>query len=352
MIGYNAEHLKLNKICEFTPEGGIKWTVETKIQVAGSHDATIRLGRCSPTSAMIEASEKFNLECMPVCLYFSGNPTKFLQGHSVFGPGVADLGPVMQAAVRGLPVGIRPDDADSEKWAAVHRSRVDITTSVDMGSDKMVHEWIHTAATSTRSGHGESTKGRAMLAKSTVYWGQKSKRWTLKAYCKACELMVNGPGDLKLRDELKEYCKGHLRLELTLRRLELKDRGTLDESLIWDFFKRIEVGIMKVDVEKNERKTELPYSVRFSLSRWMMGEEVSNGMRDRTYYWHRRKILDELGVDISLKYEKNQAEAVVFDLDYLKAHEIKGVPKELQRLLFKTKKGPKWTANGLAVNER
>jgi Phage X family. len=86
----------------------------------------------------------------------------------------------------------------------------------------------------------------------------------------------------------------------------------------------------------------LPYPVQFTLSRWIGGEDVRHSMPRRTFYWHRRKILDELGLDISLRYEKEQAEAVVFDLDYLKEHEIKLLPSQLQGLLFKPEPSPRW----------
>jgi hypothetical protein len=341
IVGYSGELLKLNRVCELTPVGEILWTTERKLQVRGSYDASVQLGRSVPTADMLVASRKYDLECVPSCLVLSGNPSKFLQGHNVFGPSVASLSPVVQAVIRGLPGEIRPADADSELWPALHRSRVDITTSVDIGSHKIVHEWLRTAGTSTRSRHG-----RAFVSGDTVYWGQHSRRWTLKAYCKFCELRDHGPGDLKLRDMLMEYCEGQLRLELTLRGMELKERGTLDESLVWEFFKRIEVGVMKKKITIGEYKgdTKLPDSMQFTLSRWIAGEDVRHSLPERKFYRHRRRILDELGVDISLNYEKKQAEAVVFDLDYLRAHEIKLLPAQMQGLLFKPGKSPVWPA--------
>jgi II/X family phage/plasmid replication protein len=337
IVGYSGELLKLNKVVELTPAGEIIWTTERKLQVRGSYDASVQLGRSVPTEDMLVASRKYELECMPVCLIVSGNPSKFLQGHNVFGPSVASLSPVVQAVIRGLPGEIRPGDADSELWPALHRSRVDITTSIDMGSHKLVHEWLRTAGDSSRSRHG-----RALVSGDTVYWGQHSRRWTLKAYCKFCELREHGPADLKLRDMLMEYCEGQLRLELTLRRMELKDRGTLDESLVWEFFDRIEVGVMKASKDGFESKVDLSRSVQLTLSCWIGGEDVRHSMPRRTFYDHRRKILDVLGLDISLKYRKKQAEAMVFDLEYLRAHEIKLLPAQMQGLLFKPGKSPEW----------
>jgi len=340
IVGYSGELLKLNKVCELTPVGEILWTSERKLQVRGSYDASVQLGRSVATDEMIIASRKYDLECMPVCLVLSGNPSKFLQGHNVFGPPVASLAPVVQAVIRGLPGEIRPGDADSELWPALHRSRVDITTSVDLKSHNLVHEWLRTAGSSSRSRHG-----RALISGDTVYWGKSSRRWTMKAYCKFCELREHGPGDLALRNMLMEYCQGQLRIELTLRGPELKKRGTLDESLIWEFFKRIGVSVMKTSLSGSQIKTELPMIVQFTLSRWMGGEDVRHSLPKSTFFRHRRRILDELGLDISSKYEKKSAEAVVFDLEYLKSHEIKLLPSQLQGLLFKSGPAPTFPAH-------
>lgn len=341
MVGYTGEALRLNRVYELTPDGEIRWSVERKIEARGSYDASIQLGRSVPTDEMLRAAKAYDLECSPICLYLSGNPSKFLQGHNVFGPSVSALAPVMQATVRGLPGDLRPADADSEKWPAVHRARVDVTTSIDLGDHHLVHEWLRTAATSTRSRHG-----RALVSGDTVYWGQHSRRWTMKAYCKFCELGVHHPGDMKLTEDLKEYCEGQLRLELTLRTPELKPRGTLQESIIWEFMDRIEVGVMKADSKTTEVKKDLlSRTVQYTLSRWMNGEDVRHSLPRRTFYDHRRAILDKLGLDISLSYEKKTAERTVFDLEYLKAHEIKTIPDNFQGKLFKPEKSPVWPAH-------
>jgi hypothetical protein len=129
--------------------------------------------------------------------------------------------------------------------------------------------------------------------------------------------------------------------------MELKDRGTLDESLVWEFFNRIEVGVMKKKMTMGDYRgnTKLSMAVQFTLSKWIGGEDVRHSLPRRTFYYHRRRILDELGVDISLNYQKKQAEAVVFDLEYLRAHEIKLLPSQMQGLLFKPGDCPKWPAH-------
>jgi hypothetical protein len=347
LVGYDGSALRLNKVLELTPDGDIKWSSERKLKAVGSYDSSVYLGRSVPSNDMLSATSKYDLECMPVCLYLSGNPSKFLQGHNVFGPSVSALGPVIQATVRGLPGELRPADSDSPLLPAVSRTRVDITTSVDLGNHRLVHEWLHTAATNTRSRHGraeiDDRHGRNLVSGDTVYWGKHSRRWTMKAYCKACELRQHGPGDLVFRSALEDYCQGQLRLELTLRSLELKPRGTLDESIIWEFMDKIEVGVMKAN--ENVSHPDLPEIVQFTLSRWIAGEDLRHSLPIRKFQRHRRAILDKLGLDISLSYEKKTAERQVFDLDYLKAHEIKIVPDLFQGKLFKPERSPVFSAH-------
>lgn len=92
-------------------------------------------------------------------------------------------------------------------------------------------------------------------------------------------------------------------------------------------------------------KTELSRGVELTLIKWVGGEDVRMSLPKSTFYWHRRKILDVLGLDISLKYEKKQIEAMTFDLEYLRSHEVKLIPAQLQGLLFKPGDSSSWLAH-------
>ena len=50
-----------------------------------------------------------------------------------------------------------------------------------------------------------------------------------------------------------------------------------------------------------------------------------------------RAFPDELGVDISLPYDRNQARRETFDLEYLKKHEIKNVPADFPGQIYRPK---------------
>lgn len=342
LVGYDASALRLPHLVSLTIDGSVEWDIERWQEAEGSWSSKLQVSRALATPSMRRAAERLGLACSPEALRISGNPTKFLQGHNVFGPSVSDLATVVRETVRRLPGVLRPADCDRAEWPAVGRSRVDTQTHVDLGSDRAVHEWLMAAERFTRSRHG-----RAMLAGTTVYWGQHSRRWTIKAYCKFCELATHPPAEHL--DELRAYSEGHLRLELTLRTLELKPRGTLTDDVLWEYFDRVvnampKTGDGKLEVEMMT-KSGLPLAVQSQVLLWLSGREVRRMMPRRTFYKYRRQVLDALGVDLSLPcYEQQpQVERVGFTVDYLKAREVHQVPVALQPLLFKVGgSSPRW----------
>jgi hypothetical protein len=281
------------------------------------------------------AEESMSLRCAPMVLKMSGNPVKFLQGHNVFGPKANRFGDVLQAFVKALPEELRPKDADIGGLPACYSSRFDINVMVDLNSHAIVHDWLRHAGSSTRSRHG-----RPLVSGDTVYWGQHSRRWSMKAYCKFCELEAHRPEDPELYDKAREFVEPQLRLELCLRRPEIKaaverdESWGIDEQLVWDFMDRISVGVMKASPE--EKRPTLKSGPENVLTLWLAGVDVRHRVERRTFYRYRRLILDEVGVDISLEPEPGKViERAKFDLDYLKAHEVKDVPKHLQKWMFK-----------------
>lgn len=276
-----------------------------------------------------------------MALRLSGNPVKFLQGHNVFGPSVAELGPVIQETVRRFPEVMRPVNADADGWPALHRSRVDIAVMVDLGSsDRVVHEWLHVAGGRTRSRHG-----RAMVSGETVYWGMGSRRWSLKAYCKFCELAAHRPPEFY--DELRAYTEGKLRLELQLRRPELKDRGTLEDDLLWEYYEKVVIGVSNEKMAELGERVEqfgLPRRIQDVLDLWLLGKFTGHGVPSSTFYRWRKVILEVVGVDISLPRNDQLPDLarLGFDVEFLRSRQVRAVPEGLQGLLFRGEKGPRW----------
>ena len=329
-VGYDASALETGWFYEVDLGGEMLRRSRRWRTAVGSFESGVQVTRGAATDTMLADAQAHGFLCSQEVLRVSGNPSKYLQGHNVAGPSVRLLGPVLQGLVRAFGEGVRPPDADALMLPAVHRSRVDVTTAVDMGSHEAVHDWIAFAAARTRSKHG-----RALDSSGTVYWGKHSTRWTLKAYCKWCELGVHPPADVLLLPDLLEYVRTHLRLELTLRRPELKERGTLDESVIWEFFKRLELRAMKSRLYAPEHLRPV---LRLVLESWYGGSEFkSMPFPRRTRFRYRKEILDGTGVDISLPYvdqHGSKARATLLGMDELRAREVKDVPARIQRSLF------------------
>lgn len=347
-VGYDASALQLGRFFEVDAGGDIVRNRDRWETARGSFESGVQVTRGTPPEStrevprgrpnfgtialpytpMLEAAKEFGFLCSPEVLRISGNPSKFLQGHNAAGPSVSQLGPVLQALVRSFGPGLRPGDADDPRLPAVHRSRVDIAIAVDLDAHQAVHDWLRLAATTTRSRHG-----RALDSKGTVYWGQTSKRWTIKAYCKHCELQKHRPRSRELLNDLLEWTRTHLRIELTLRRPELKDRGSLTEATVWEFFERLEVHTMK---QRTMAEVELRPAVKAALQVWYDGHELSCFYPRNTYYRHRRAILKETGIDVSLPRVEQPGEVmpVLLGLDELRDREVHDVPERIQRSLF------------------
>ncbi|GAI58142.1 unnamed protein product, partial [marine sediment metagenome] len=146
-----------------------------------------------------------------------------------------------------------------------------------------------------------------MTGPGTVYW-QAKQHWKIRAYCKYCELDIHPPSDELMFKRLKEYSEGLLRIEVELHRPELKDRGTLDENesgtpddlIIWRYFNKIEVGVMKRDADKGKLTLRPPVKAIYEL--WLAGYDVtpvSGYCKRATFYRYRKQIKEATGQDIS-----------------------------------------------------
>jgi hypothetical protein len=337
-VGYDASQLTLGQILYLEKGGEVVRSREMWETAQGSYDHGVQVTRAPPTDQMLGHGRELGFLCADhFVLRVSGNPTKLLQGHNAAGPSVSMLGPVLQAMVRAFGEGLRPSNADDETLPAVQRSRVDVATAIELDSHERVHEWLRLAATTTRSRHG-----RAMTRGITVYWGDQAKRghrrWVMKAYCKHCELQKNVPDVARtapaLYQELLEWTRSHLRLEVELYRPELKERGTLEDSIVWEYARRLEMPTMKAGRRMDD--VELRPAVRAVLQLWLDGHEVSVMFPKATFYKYRREILDEAGVDISMDAAA-QVDAepnALLGLEELHAREVIEIPDRIQRSLF------------------
>lgn len=331
-VGYDASQLAFGKFFEIDAGGSIVRQRDRWETARGSFESGIQVTRGVAPEGMslTDDGRPHGFLCSRDCLRLSGNPSKFLQGHNVAGPSVSLLGPVLQATVRSFADGLRPLDADQETLPAVRRTRVDCNVHCDLGSHQAVHDWLKLAATTTRSRHG-----RAIDSKGTVYWGQGSTRWTFKAYCKHCELLQRPFSDPRLQAEFLNWTRTHLRLEVTLRRPELKDRGTLSEAVVWEFFSRLEVNAMKQGTSISD--LNLRPATKAALQLWYDSTvELSSFYPRTTFYRYRKEIIKNAGIDVSLPRVEQSADAmpVLLGMDELRDREVKDIPPRIQGSLF------------------
>ena len=324
-MGCDASHLLTDRVYKVEPSGHVAWESGCWLTVKGSYESGIQLRQNDRSGSFVEGTETAMIGLGYPLLQISGNPVKFLQGHNAFGPSVSLWKPVLDFTLRQLPETVRPIDADTCLSWSMWPSRIDIAVPVDMGSYENVKEWLRCVSTGSRSRHG-----RAMLSGDTVYWGQHSRRWTLKGYCKFDEMGIHPMGDLTLNDQFRDSVRSVLRLELTLRGMELKDLAkkniVLNESLLWDYMRKISIGRLNMSRVKDLDCLSLPHQAIFL--RWLRGDEVRGALKLSTFYRYRRAILDRMGVDISIACpdQESMLERMQFDIEYLQEHEVKTIP--------------------------
>lgn len=199
------EPLNGGYVMKIDADGAVLWTTESRILVPGSFASNVMV-------RSVGGDGKGNT----TFLEFSGNPSKFLQGHNVWGSD--DLVALMYATYRRLiaTLDLVPtlQDLQAVKTGQYTVSMVDINYMFELPTRSDVRSWIRAAEYSSKSRHG-----RASSRGGTLYWVKNSKRWAVKAYSKADELET--VKKRQLPEELSQYpildwANNKLRIELRL----------------------------------------------------------------------------------------------------------------------------------------
>ena len=256
-------------------------------------------------------------------LSFSGNPTKYLQGHNCFGIDclrtlargmVADVMPRLGFdAVTVARVLQRIDALDFEV------SRVDITRMFALGTDEDVQDYLYMLPLTVKA-----RGNRCGNSHDTFYVGQTSTLWTLKFYNKWRELQSRSkhhslPDDLKLSG-IDDFVKGQLRVELTLRKKQL-DRYQLTNAA------KLQEKISELFIE---------HAGKIDMTNQSINEKKLLDLSRATYYRHRAELL-KYGIDIAKTPIHNEARKAVVEplIKHLIPREIIEIPAQLQPYLLK-----------------
>lgn len=279
-------------IVSMDADGVIQWEAVRRLEVEGSFSNRVQL----------RGREDEALE-------FSGNPAKFLQGHNLFG--TASVVPLMAGMLDQLAdrLGLTPSAENLADWRAggYPLSRVDIAGMLRLDSDKSVRKVLDLI------GQFAKTKYQGASVKSgTVYIGQNSRRTTLKLYSKGEEITSGKKGhglSTQLASEshqkLLNYGCGMLRVELTLRGMELRDRGlhrashwtpAVAMSLLRERMNQLELNDTMMLAE--DVVEALPPKLVPIYDAWKAGRDIQKLYSRPTFYRYRAALLP-FGIDIA-----------------------------------------------------
>jgi len=293
---HTSEQLPCGSVVSVDSDGTIEWKTNKRIVVKGSYDSSFTL-RSDPTSEVLPGT--FSR------LEFSGNPVKFIQGHNIWGS--SDLTGLAYEAISKALTSLNLKLTSTENEVLFNGqfsiSRVDINQMYSMGSPESVDQWLHSAEFGART-----RQGKGHFSGNTLYYQQKSTRWTLKFYAKGKELKASGhqlPKEFFKAKSFHEYADDKLRAELTLRTKELKKLG-MDIGSAWgdneyrdiflDYMGRLDMSEQKV---LDDLVLELPSELRSTYLSWKTGYDVKALLSKPTFYRHRKKLIAH-GVDISI----------------------------------------------------
>ena len=189
-------------VAKVEPCGRIEWVSQSWLPVQGSHDSNIVIKPMTDNTIQV-----------------SGNPTKWLQGHNLFGTN--DLKWLMYRFYCDLHEKLCDDGLNPtmQQYEQVEQgnytvSRVDINETWQLANQAEVLAWIRSAGDKVCM----ARRGRGVFKGDTLYWGKDSKYTKLKCYSKGDEInskKSNFPKELRT-PSMVEYADKALRLEVTI----------------------------------------------------------------------------------------------------------------------------------------
>ena len=294
---HDPSKLSNGLVASIDREGNTEWLIHKKVTVEGSYSSKVQIQSLTDTQ-----------------IYISGNPTKFLQGHNLFGSNdlVRLMGKFFDLLISNKDLGLCPDPF---QYAAIkdgeyELSRVDVNETWHLSNQRDVLAWIRSVGETAFLKH----RGAGQFSGDTAYFGKNSRRWALKCYSKGQEITANGhklPPELML-PEMIEYAQKALRIEGVTRQLELKRRDLhiasnwdIDtaEELLLEYISKLEMG--DVYMLKDDVLDTLPPRLRLTYQSWLNGDDLKQILPNGTFY-RSKKALQEYGIDISTKPPKEK----------------------------------------------
>ena len=305
--------------------GDVEWISHKRLQVKGSFDSAVSVRSATWVGDWCEDGNGASH------IEISGNLAKFFQGHNLWG--TDDLHGLVWEFLRWLTNRdlhcesrmVTPTESDIAAWRAgdYSLSRVDVTNSFHLPTRADVLTWLRAAESTAHLSH----RGRGQLVKgSTLYFGQHSRRWSLKLYAKGQEIEAVGHGQesiLRLPSALA-WADRSLRAELVLRGMELRRRG-LATGLAWRVLHdeavdcSVSAAMLQPILGAMTMTTtgELPADVfdsltpsqRLAFLAWQAGHDLRSTLSNGSFYRLRGKLLPH-GVDIATLQPKEATNVI------------------------------------------
>lgn len=288
-------------VMSFDAQGNNEWTVNKTLSVEGSYSSKIQIK--SHTDNQI---------------YISGNPTKFLQGHNLFGSNdlISIMGKFFDELLKHENLGLCPDPFQYANIKDGHYelTRVDVNETWHLKNKNEVLAWIRAVGETAYLKH----RGSGQFSGDTAYFGKNSRRWGLKCYSKGHEIKAKGhklPKELAT-PQMLEYADKALRIEGVTRQLELKRRDLhiasnwdIDtaEVLLLEYISKLEMS--DVYMLKDDVLDSLPHRLRLTYQSWLNGDDLKQILPHNTFYRY-KKALREYGIDISAKSPKEKSNVI------------------------------------------
>jgi II/X family phage/plasmid replication protein len=287
----NAGIVNGGRVITIDALGEVEYETDRRLMVEGSHSARV--------SVRGGGDE----------LVVSGNPTKFLQGHNLFGP--SDLAPLVYRMLTTVAdnLGLVPSLSDLQAWRRgnIELSRLDVTRMIDCGDDETVKRVL---AAVGQVGRKKFQKG-SVFGADTVYIGRGSRRQMMKLYHKSDELRVPGhklPDSLApiWHHKLLDYAVGKLRVEIQIGSKWFNENAIARRAGIWNgdlAASVLDTQLAALEVSDTMRLPDdiargLPPKLVLVYEAWRAGHDL-RAMYSKSRFYHYRKQLLAYGIDIS-----------------------------------------------------
>ncbi len=307
LVLFPITHHPINsgEVVSITSDGEVEWSSPKRIQATGSYEKSVSIKSVGGTG-----------DGMATHLWVNGNPSKFLQGHNVFGSDdiVSLMSDLFDLIVKQHNLQPTLQELHQVRIGDYELKMVDINYSYSLPSRSDVLAFIRALEYKAKTRHGRpSTKG------GTLYFGKNSKRWALKFYCKAeeiqtkrgriprelCGLGIESWVDNKLRIELRLLSKQLQQLDI----FKVKDLSINKVRTVFSEYLR-KVEMSEQIALSDEMMIGLPNKLKSTYTLWVEGHDLRDLMSKATYNRHRLE-LKAYGINIDLRPESTKKLNVV-----------------------------------------